>query len=246
MKQTLACGAAVLQLVASAASAASATDVCTEFLTEHLGDPAWEQQCLDWLKQQQPFPALFSSQAGSAGSAMATSGPFADPSNHVSASDLVLAQGNQNEAFLAVDPSDPQRIFYVAKTEPFSNGLFAAHPTDGGASWAPTTIAVGPGGPIPAGIADPWAVWSDTGRLFFSYLYDGNVDESATFGIPGGVVPTIVAQSSDGGASFEFVEALVPSGFTDRGSMATGPDGRLRGARPGRARSPGLCARSCW
>jgi hypothetical protein len=211
------------------APTASATDVCTEFLTEHVGDPPWEQMCLDWLEQQRPFFFPFSSQAGSSENVMAASGPFADPPVHVSASDLALALGNQNEAFVAVDPSNPERVFYTSMTEPFSNGLLAAHSIDGGASWTPVKIAVNPPGPpvgsIPAGAGDPWTVWSDTGKLFFSYLADPSIDESVPFGIPLNARPTVVAKSSDGGASFEFVEALEPSGFTDRGSMATGPGG---------------------
>lgn len=32
--------------------AASATDICTEYLENYLGDPRWEQECLAWLEAQ--------------------------------------------------------------------------------------------------------------------------------------------------------------------------------------------------
>jgi hypothetical protein len=125
--------------------------------------------------------------------------------------------GNQNEVFIAVDPHDPQRVFAISRTEPFANGVFAAHSSDGGETWIPSKIAVD-GGSIPAGVGDPWAVFEDHGKLFITYLADPAFD-------PNGKRPTIVAMSGDGGATFSLVEALGPRIFTDRSSIATGPAG---------------------
>jgi len=209
------------------AASATATNVCIEFIDEHLTDSAWEQQCLDWLYQEYPpfSPPTTQAMTNTVSAATASSSLTPQAPVHVSASNLALAGGNQREAFIGLDPTDTDRLFYFAMTEPFSNGLFAAHSTDGGTSWVSTTIAVGPGGSTPAGRVDPWAVFSDAGQLFISYIADPAVDESATLGITAGTGPTVVAQSSDGGASFQFVQVLDASPFTDRPSLAVGSGG---------------------
>jgi len=207
------------------AFSAAASDPCVEFLEQHLEDSGWEQKCIEWLASfgvsQQPSGAQ--SMESGAGAASATSSV-----RHLSASNLTLAENNQNEAFIAADPTS-SRVFAISKTYPFENGLFAAYSMNHGTTWIPSKIAVGPNGSIPAGRADPWAVFGDTGRLFISYLHEPNVDDSA-FGIPAGKIPTVVAKSEDGGVGFEFVEALEPNGFTDRGSMAIGPGGSVVGS----------------
>jgi hypothetical protein len=232
MKSPLAAALAAFLLVPSAA----ASDVCMEFLAQHPQDDKWLQECLDWLEQWEqpaPFPAASPEAAGSEGGDPAASSgtgtPRLEAPRHVGASNPAVAAFNQNEAFIAVDPSPVGggRAFAISKTHPFVNGLFAAYssdPTDPGTSWNAAKIAVGPGGAIPGARGDPWAVFNDYGELFISYIYEENISDP-TFGIPAGVRPTIVAQSGDGGASFTFVQAIEPAGRTDRPSIAMGPGG---------------------
>ncbi len=101
-------------------------------------------------------------------------------SGSVSAATLVVGTNvntsrltnNQSEAAIAMDPTNPNRLFVFSNTE--GNGLFAAYSTNAGASWRYTdpsdgTIADG-GDSLPAACCDPSATWDRFGNLFISYV----------------------------------------------------------------------------
>src|SRR6266446_6768900 len=79
---------------------------------------------------------------------------------------------NQSEAAIAMDPTNPDRVFVFSNME--GSGLFAAYSTNAGASWSYTdpsdgTIADG-GDSLPAACCDPSATWDRFGNLFISYV----------------------------------------------------------------------------
>jgi uncharacterized repeat protein (TIGR01451 family) len=99
--------------------------------------------------------------------------------------------GNQSEAAIAMDPTNPERLFVFSNME--SSGLFAAYSTNAGASWRYTdpsdgTIADG-GDNLPAACCDPSATWDRFGNLFISYI-NANLDT------------VVVLVSTNGGVSF--------------------------------------------
>ncbi len=120
-------------------------------------------------------------------------------SESVSAATLVVGTnvntsrlaGNQSEAAIALDPTNPNRLFVFSNME--GNGLFAVYSTNAGASWRYTdpsdgTIADG-GDSLPAACCDPSATWDRFGNLFISYV-NANLDA------------VVVLVSTNGGVSF--------------------------------------------
>lgn len=215
---------------------AASQNVCVEFLTEHLTEEDWEKACVEWLNEhaEANAPAIpLASQAGG-GSASASSSSLSftiNPAVHVSASDLALADENQVEVFIAVDEVDAAfgRAFILSNQSPFAaDGMFgaSAEATMTGIDWTPRAVGEQGQTILPAAFFDPWAVFTQEGVLYISYLLDGpRLDPVAFPTITPGTRPTIIAMSTDGGVNFEFKEALggtplVPA--TDRGSMATG------------------------
>lgn len=106
--------------------------------------------------------------------------------------DVAPIAGNQSEPAIAVDPSNPNRLFMASNTDVGDLGLTAAYSTDGGATWATRTIAGGDDG-FPGGCCDPSATFDAFGNLFFSYLADDDAE---------------VLVSTDGGATFAFNKAF--------------------------------------
>jgi hypothetical protein len=98
--------------------------------------------------------------------------------------------GNQNEAAIAMDPTNTLNLFEVSNDESSASttgGVLAGFSTDGGVTWTREFIGVPPG-PLPAACCDAQAVFDDNGNLFVSYL-----------GLAGG---DILLLSTDGGQTF--------------------------------------------
>jgi hypothetical protein len=153
---------------------------------------------------------------------------MAGPVWHVASTNSALSAGNQTEMSIVVDPSDPDRVFVIAISAPpggARNGFLGAMTEDGGANWNPMKVAEGPDMDIPQGSSDPWAAFSDEGKLFISYFKDKVVDEELLFDLGPGVASVIVAMWDEGNNRFQFLEAL-PDNMainTDKPTMAIGP-----------------------
>lgn len=108
--------------------------------------------------------------------------------------DLTKAAGNQNEATVAIDPNDNNRIFVASRNE--AGGLYTARSSDGGLSW--TTRLIGRAttpvaGDIPRAYGNASAAWDTFGNLFLAYLTQSSVSSGAY---------VAVSLSQDGGSMF--------------------------------------------
>lgn len=119
------------------------------------------------------------------------------------------AAGNQSEGAIAIDPTNPLRLFAVSNIDT-GNGLFAAHSTDSGATWTGGTIATGASGALPSACCDSSVSWDSFGNLFLTYL-DSNTGNGTVH----------VAVSTDGGQTFSLVTNL-DSGSVDQPTITTG------------------------
>lgn len=117
--------------------------------------------------------------------------------------------GNQSEGAIAIDPTNPSRMFAVSNIET-GNSLFAAHSTDAGATWTGGTIATGASGGLPAACCDASVSWDSFGNLFLAYL-DANVSNGTVH----------IALSTDGGQTFGII-ANLDSGSVDQPTITTG------------------------
>lgn len=113
--------------------------------------------------------------------------------------------GDQTETTIAIDPSNPNRVF-MASNELSVTGMAAAYSTNGGTSWNLRTFATG--GDITAANGDPSAAFDMFGNLWLTYLSASGIN-------------TLVARSVDGGATFTNF-ATVGTG-NDQCSITTGP-----------------------
>src|ERR1041385_1795895 len=94
---------------------------------------------------------------------------------------------NQSEGAIAIDPSNPNRIFAFSNIE-FGDGLFTARSSDGGKNWSRKLIANDRDNLVPA-CCDPTASFDEFGNLFLGYV---NSDTDAVQ----------VIRSADGGKTF--------------------------------------------
>jgi len=76
--------------------------------------------------------------------------------------------GNQTEATIAIDPTNPDRLF-VSSNDESTTGLFTARSSNGGATWTTGVIATGADGFAQA-CCDASASWDGFGNLFLAYL----------------------------------------------------------------------------
>lgn len=218
--------AAAVLLVAPAPVLAAEANLCTDYLVRHLGDERALRACMDWLASIQPLSNTVSPEQTTA-----TSSGCETPQVHLFAGSG-LAVGNQREPFVAVDQarSLPEgRTFALAVTDSNPSRIIRTYTTDSGVTWNAGTVGAGDG--LPTGLADPWAVFTDHGTLFISYLNDGAVPY-APYPAIDMTRATVIAVSDDGGATFDFVDGLggtPASPQSDRGSLAAGPGG-LHGA----------------
>jgi hypothetical protein len=127
--------------------------------------------------------------------------------------------GAQVETAIAIDPTDPRRLFAVSNQLSSSPGLFAAYSTDGGKHWQDSdpgdgVIADGStGDPLPPACCDPSVAFDQFGNLFLAYL--------DTNGHP--FPDTVVALSTDGGRDFSVLATFPAVYGTDQPHIATGP-----------------------
>lgn len=210
------------------AIAANAEEVCVDYLIQHFKEQTWKDACISWLESNEQG----GTGGGSAAMMQMQSCP-PTPQKHVF--DLVfsqnqpLAENNQREPFIAVDPSpgNAGRAFVLAITAPEGNGtgFLSSRTSDSGQSWESKRIGNAANGPIPAALADPWAIFTDHETLFIAYLYDNSLPHPMVAPMS---TPSVVAMSTDGGDIFSFVDALgeeISSSNSDRPSLATGPGG---------------------
>jgi ELWxxDGT repeat protein len=127
---------------------------------------------------------------------------------------LSKRSGNQAEGAVAVDPSNPKRI-YVQSNSDTNTGDFSAFSLDGGLTWTTKFIGTGADG-LPRASGDPKAAYDKFGNLFVTYLFR-----------PGtGFSRIIVLLSTNGGKTFREVGRLTssPNLFgLDQPSLSVGP-----------------------
>jgi hypothetical protein len=144
--------------------------------------------------------------------------------------DVSRAPDEQSETTIAVDPSNPRRLFAASNDD---NGIFAAYSTDGGVTWTRATddrgfLTLGspPGqsepGPdkIGFGNGDPRVAFDSFGNLYLTALQSHN----------NGLA---LLTSADGGRTFRVIYSVTPGGFgpfqnpedavVDQPSLAVGP-----------------------
>src|SRR5262249_1947414 len=109
---------------------------------------------------------------------------------------ITRAAGEQSEATIVVDPTNPKRLWAARKP-----GRFARYSVDGGQTWQPSNLAG-----IPGSCCDNQAAADAFGNLFVVYLAGGD---------------TAVAWSTNFGQSFAGF-ARVITGSTDQPSIAVG------------------------
>lgn len=109
--------------------------------------------------------------------------------------------GNEAEMGIAIDRLNPNRICVV------SNGMFAWTTTNGGTSWSFRTF---PDIGLPGGLGDPWMGSDSFGNMFLSYLSTSPIR-------------TVVAVSTNGGASFTQVGGNLGTSSVDHPELAVGP-----------------------
>lgn len=119
---------------------------------------------------------------------------------------LSKMRANEAEGAIAVDPSNPQRVFALSNIE-HGDGLFGAVSSDGGATWSTRTFATGHDNLI-AACCDPSAAFDSFGNLFVGYV------NSATDAVQ-------VIRSSNGGSTFARVTTF--RGDIDQPTVTVGP-----------------------
>jgi hypothetical protein len=77
--------------------------------------------------------------------------------------------GNQSEETLAIDPSNPSRMFIASNDNDILPGMMGAFSTDGGLTWTPRVFGDF-SDTIPLTFSDPWASFDQFGNLFYSYI----------------------------------------------------------------------------
>ncbi len=115
--------------------------------------------------------------------------------------------GNHAEVALAIDPSNPNRVFETSIID-IDGAMEAAYSSDGGASWTRYRLADGTDG-LPRVCCDPAVIWDAYGNLYATYM---NSDATKI----------IVLRSVNGGQSFTLL-ATLGSISIDQSSLAVGP-----------------------
>jgi len=113
----------------------------------------------------------------------------------------------QSETAVAIDPTNPNRVFVMSNTFDTFNGMSASYSNDGGTTWTNRLVATGSDG-LEAANGDPVAVFDKFGNLWICYLSNSGA--------------SIVGRSLNGGQTFAQF-AAVQSGGIDQPSLVTGP-----------------------
>jgi hypothetical protein len=121
--------------------------------------------------------------------------------------------GNQAEGTIAVNPTNPQQLFYASNP-----GTVGFRSVDGGQNW----IAANPGFTgAQAPCCDNVATWDAFGNLFLVYLSLGA--DGAIGGTPPSADQTIeLALSTDGGQNFNIIQQIDGPARVDQPSVAVG------------------------
>jgi hypothetical protein len=139
--------------------------------------------------------------------------PALIPSTDINVSALA---GDENEAEIAIDPSNPARMFATGNYGPHGSGLFAAYSSDAGATWSKTDvsdgkIAQGGSEDLPLACCNSSVAFDRFGNLFLTYL-EANTGK------------TVLAVSGNGGRSFGNVTHFGgTNNDTDQPTVITGP-----------------------
>ena len=104
--------------------------------------------------------------------------------------------GNQSEAAIAIDPTDPSNVVEFSNRER-GVGMVLARSTDGGATWNVSPFARGDR--FGKACCDPTLSWDAYGNLFMAWI---SLEDS-------GAIP--VAISTDGGQTFHMLKVLRPN-----------------------------------
>lgn len=104
--------------------------------------------------------------------------------------------GNQSEAAIAIDPTDPNRVVELSNRERGA-GLILGVSVDGGLTWTVSDFARGDR--LGSACCDPTMSWDQYGNLFVAWLDLENA----------GAIP--VAISTNGGQTFEMLKVLEPT-----------------------------------
>ena len=133
--------------------------------------------------------------------------------NSLPVSNVTALQGSQAEGTIAVDPTNPNRVFAAGvdatKRGSVSRGIPVAVSDDGGVTWTSRSIADGTDG-FPSACCDPRAVFDQFGNLFLTYTTVGNNDQ------------IVVLLSTDGGHIFTTLHTFSILDI-DQPSIAVGP-----------------------
>jgi Ca2+-binding RTX toxin-like protein len=119
--------------------------------------------------------------------------------------------GNQMEEAIAIDPTNPSRVFATSNDETLNfSGIATARSSDGGANWTTGVIGTGSDG-FTAACCDPSVSWDSFGNLFLAYLALG----------PPRTIQLLV--STDGGANWTTVAQIDSGANLDQPTVTTGP-----------------------
>lgn len=161
---------------------------------------------------------------------------------------------NQNEGAIAIDPTNPARMFAAAVIDDFETGpldppvnedaIFTAFSEDAGATWTAQLVGTGVDGFAPA-CCDPSVAWDEFGNLYFTYLgadpVSGERAIELLLSADGGRTfrnifrfvgrsdqPTVVAAEGMVWVNFETGREQVATGARVVGLNAVEPFGRLQ------------------
>ncbi len=139
------------------------------------------------------------------------------------------AAGNQTEADIAINPTNPNQVFAVSNLT--SNGLFTSRSNDGGVTWTTLTIAAGGGDGLPTACCDARVEYDSFGNLYMTYIgpsgSNNYVARSTTNGASWTLIDTKTGSwdnpAIDVGYNNQvWVEARGPSGVAGYGAQSTG------------------------
>jgi hypothetical protein len=130
-------------------------------------------------------------------------------------SDVTSQQGSQSETTIAIDPTNPNRVFAAANDVSGHGGISVSLSSDGGVSWTSRFLGDGTDG-LPVVFADPRVAFDSFGNLFLTCITQAS--------------PTaiVLMLSVDGGQTFKVVTTFSDLQNADQPSLAVGagPDGQ--------------------
>jgi hypothetical protein len=134
--------------------------------------------------------------------------------------------GNQSEAAIAIDPTDPMHVVEFSNRER-GGGMILVRSQDGGVTWEPPSNFARDDVTFGNACCDPTMSWDGFGNLFMAWL---GLDDA-------GAIP--VATSSDGGRTFRMLKVLHPSPPSTRERPGASPAIRREGEDGDEDEKPG-------